>query len=130
MADGELWTTRYAWDLTISKVEASLRKCLFDSSNVPNTPIYFNNQGIATLAQRIINTLESCKKLGLVEAFGSGKDLTTDAITGLGTISAVSAQQWKADNPAEFAKGIYGGFTVYIQVQGFIQQVIFNVNKG
>lgn len=130
MADGELWTTRYAWDLTISKVEASLRKCLFDSSNVPNTAIYFNNQGIATLAQRIINTLESCKNLGLVEAFGSGKDLTTDTITGLGTISAVSAQQWKADNPAEFAKGIYGGFTVYIQVQGFIQQVIFNVNKG
>lgn len=130
MADGELWTTRFAWDLTISKVEADIRTLLLNASNTPNTAIYFDNQGIATLAQRIINTFTTCKTLGLLSTFGSGKDLTTDTITGQGTIFAVSAQEWKQQNPEQFAQGVYGGFTAYLAVQNFIQQVIFNVNKG
>lgn len=130
MADGEFWTTKYAWNLTMQKVEASLKKCLYDSSNIPNTAIYFDEQGINTLKQKIINTLQSCKKLGLLEAFGSGKDLATDTLIGLDDIYSISAQQWKTDNPDDYAKGIYGGFTAYLQVQGFIQQVVFNVNKG
>ena len=130
MADGELWTSYYAWDLTISKVESAIRTCLLNSSNVPNTAIYFDNQGITTLAQVIINTLKTCKTLGLVANFGSGKDLTTDTITGLNKIFAVPVSQWKQENPTEFKQGIYGGFTAYIEVGSFIQQVIFNVNKG
>lgn len=130
MADGELWTTRYAWDLSISKVESAIKTCLLNASNVPNTAIYFDNQGITTLAQVIINTLKSCKTLGLISNFGSGKDPTTGMLTGLNTIGATPVAQWKQENPTQFAQGIYGGFTAYLEVQNFIQQVIFNVNKG
>lgn len=130
MADGELWTTRYAWDLTISKVTSAIQTALLNASNIANTAIYFDNNGITTLAQVIINTLNTCVSYGLLSTFGSGKDLSTGAITGQGVISAIDAATWEAQNPTEYAQGIYGGFSAYLKVQNFIQQVIFNVAKA
>lgn len=130
MADGELWTTRYAWDLTISKVTSAIQTALLNASNVANTAIYFDNNGIATLAQVIINTLNTCVSYGLLSTFGSGINPATGAITGQGVIGAVDSATWEEQNPTDFANGIYGGFTAYLKVQNFIQQVVFNVTKA
>lgn len=115
MADGEFFTTRYAWDLTISRVKSAIQSAFLNSSNVPNSSLTFDNRGITLLGQVISNELNICKDLGLVSGF---------------TLTAIPAQQWEAQNPTEFANGGYGGFSSTIRVQKFIQQVIFNVTKG
>lgn len=114
MADGEFWTTRYAWDLTISRITSAIQTAFINSSNIPNSALTFDNRGITLLGQVITNELNTCKDLGLIQSF---------------TLDAIDAQTWEAQNPTEYANGVYGGFTATIKTQRFIQQVIFNVTQ-
>lgn len=114
MADGEFWTTRYAWDLTISRITSAIQTAFINSSNVPNSALTFDNRGITLLGQVIINELNTCQDLGLTQAF---------------TLDAIDAQTWQKQNPTEYANGVYGGFTATIKTQRFIQQVVFNITQ-
>lgn len=129
MADGKYWTERFAFDTTISRIENVLKASFINSSNVPNTAFTFDNRGIATLAQVIINELNNCKSLGFLSDFGASLNTTTNAITGKGTIGAVSAEEWEQTNPQDFQNGVYGGFSFVLKTQRFIQQVILNITK-
>lgn len=129
MADGKYWTERFAFDTTISRIENVLKASFINSSNIPNTAFTFDNKGIATLAQVIINELNNCKSLGFLSEFGASLNTTNNTITGKGTIGAVSAEDWQQSNPTDYQNGVYGGFSFVIKTQRFIQQVILNITK-
>lgn len=130
MADGTPWTTRYSWDNTISRVNSAVETAFINSSNISGTAITFDNHGIATLAQIIINELNNCVSLGYLSSFGKGKDPVSGAIITPGAIDAVDVATWESQNPTEYANSVYGGFSAYLKVGTFIQQVVFNVTMG
>lgn len=130
MADGYFWHTRYAQDYVIYLIKSNIDALFNTSADTAGSAIKYNDSGIQSVKQNLITTLENANSLGLVNRFGASLDISTGKITGQGDLSAISFEEYKNANPENYAEGIYGGFSGYVEIQGFIVKIVFNVTLG
>lgn len=130
MADNEFWSYYYAVDTLKSMLENNIATLFYNASNTTGGAIQYNDNGIQTIKQNIIGTLETAISMGLVNQFARSYDLGTSTPVGLGDITAIDFATYIKDNPDNYQNGIYGGFSSYIQIQKFIIQIQYNITLG
>lgn len=130
MADGEFWYYYYATDTLKSMLESNISTLFYNASNTAGGSIPYNDNGIQTIKQNLIGTLETAQSMGLVNQFAREYDLGTSSPVGVGDIKAIDFATYIKNNQTEYANGIYGGFSSYIQIQRFIRQIQYNITLG
>lgn len=120
----EFW---YAFDTVCNKLVSEMNAFAVNSVNINGASLKYNNTGIKTARDKIISILEVCQSFGLINKFGSSKDLATEQILDEGSIGWVDADIYRKANPADYQGGIYAGFTCYVDIQGFIKQIPLNI---
>ena len=121
---------RYAQDYVISLIKSNVDALFDTSADTAGSAIPYNESGIQSVKQNLITTLVSAMSLGLVNRFGASIDISTGAITGQGDLTSIPFEEYKNANPTNYNEGIYGGYSGYIEIQGFIVKIIFNVTLG
>lgn len=130
MADGYFWHTRYAQDYVLFLIKSNVDALFDTSADTAGSAITYNESGIQSVKQNLITTLKSARSLGLINRFGASIDISTGAITGQGDLTSIPFEEYKNANPTNYNEGIYSGYSGYIEIQGFIVKIIFNVTLG
>lgn len=120
----------FSFDNIYDIVTAEMIALALNSTNTPNSALTFNDLGISIAEGRIITALESCRALGYLDIFGTNLDPATNKILNQGRITSVDAETYRIQNPTKYTAGIYDGFSAYIQIQGYIEQINFNLTIG
>lgn len=130
MLDGNPWNYWYSADWSQINIELDLANEIINGSNSTN-PLYYNQQGINRLQNRLVNTVTRGVSYGLIlgnpvgvqqtqQAFNTSYD--QGAYAGEAVVNAVPFVSWNQLNPSSYKLGQYGGFTVVlIPARGFEQ---------
>lgn len=130
MADGTEWEKRYSQDYLVVTLQANIEALFDTASNNAGYEIKYNDNGILSVKENLVETLKTLRNLGVVNRFGKSINLATQEIAGIDDVAYIPFVQYKKDNPAHYKAGIYGGYSAYVEIQGFIKQIIFNVTIG
>ena len=137
LSDGRLFNFWYSADWVQINIDLSMSNEIINGSNDTVNPLYYDQQGINRLQARGLQTLAQAISAGL----GNGTLLATNLPTqqfiqkfnngeyvGFIVLNAEPFGINAAENPNDYAQGIYRGFTcVFTPQQGFLQ-VIFSLN--
>lgn len=111
-ADGNQAMFWYAVDWFQIQVKLNLANAVINGSN-QNPPVVYNQRGINTLWTVAQDTANSSVKFGL--------NLTA-------TVTAQSFASYTAQNPANYAAGIYGGFAATTTPELGFESITFNID--
>lgn len=133
MNDGNPWNYWYSADWVQINIELDLSNEVINGSNSSN-PLYYNQQGINRLQNRLVNTITRGISYGLILGNPIGTQLpqlqfNTNYDQGLyagnAPVNAVPFVSWSELNPSSYKEGVYGGFTVVIiPARGFEQLAV------
>lgn len=135
--DGRGFNYWYSVDWVQINVDLDVAAAIINGSNNPQNPLYYNQDGINRLQSVIAGTMTRGVSAGLV--FGAPVQVTMepqafiDAVengdfAGQTVINAQPFISYSAQNPNDFAEGLYTGFQMaYTPNVGF-KQIIINVN--
>lgn len=151
-AEGGITNTILFWGNTLSGVDFSwwysadwaqltcdqtAANVVINGSNNPLSPLYFNQNGINTLQDAIVQVVQSAVSYGLAagsvaRAALSGpafsNQLAEGTYAGQDVVNAVPFLTYVASAPGDYAIGRYDGIlVVYIPQNGF-KAIVFNVN--
>lgn len=121
--DGEYFEKWFSFDSVCNKLKSEMEAFYVNSVNLPNSALEYTDTGVKMARDKIISILEACVDLGFVSTFGSSYDLANGTIQNEGEIGWEKVSSYRASNPTDFSAGIYGGFTVFIDIKGFIKQI-------
>lgn len=136
-SDGKLFNFWYSADWVQINIDLDMSNEIINGSNSSINPLYYDQQGINRLQARGMQTLAQ----GIAAGLGNGTLMATNLSTiefmqnfnsgkyiGFIVLNAEPFAINAAENPGDYAKGLYRGFTcVWTPQQGFLQ-VIFNLN--
>ena len=93
-------------------------------------PLQYNKDGIKNISLNLELSLQECVTLGYINQFGESLDIATNTIKNVGKVAFIDFDAYIKSNPDDYAKGIYNGYSAFVQIGRFILQVSFNVNLG
>lgn len=129
--DGEAWDYWYSWDNVRESVKTNVETFIINAINtLGKNPLQYNQQGIKNIAMNLELSLNECVTLGFINQYGQSFDLASNAIQNVGKIAYIDFDSYIKSNPSDYAKGVYNGFSAYVQIGRFILQISFNVNIG
>lgn len=126
----------YSIDWIQIQLVLNVANAIIDGSNNPLAPLYYDQQGINTLQQVAVNTVENAITFGC--ATGTVTQTSLDPITfttnfengtypDQNVVNAVPFVTYAQENPSDFPIGRYAGFGVVYLVNNGFTQVIFNL---
>lgn len=121
--DGEYFEKWYSFDTVCNKLISEMEAFYVNSVNLPNSALEYTDTGVKMARDKIISILEACVNLGLISTFGSSLDVVTGQVNDEGSIGWIKVQQYRADNPTDYTAGIYKGFSIFVDIKGFIKQI-------
>ena len=102
----------YSIDWLSINVATSLAGAIINGSNIPTNPLYYNQAGINTLQKVAQATVNDGISFGL--------------ILSPATVTAVSFATYVAQNPSDYAVGIYKGLScTFVPLRGFSSITIY-----
>lgn len=139
MLDAKPFNYWYSIDWAQIEGQRAVTAALINGSNNPINPIYYNQDGIKALQQVLGSVMASGISFGLVLnpiklVTLSAQDLQTalDAGTfdGFTVVNAIPFSSYVADNPDDYAAGIYNGLAVdYTPLRGF-ESITINITAS
>jgi len=137
MLDGTPANVKYAIDWVQIQLDLALSNAVINGSNNTLNPLYYNQEGI--------NSLQAVARTVAIQAISSGLALGTVNLVQLDptvfannvanglyagqfVINAVPFNLYVAQNPSNYAQGIYGGFQASFVPQYGFTQIVFNLN--
>jgi hypothetical protein len=136
VASGVDFTWWYSADWAQINSDQTAANIVINGSNNPLNPLLYNQSGINTLQDGIVNLIKNAVSFGLAagtvvhsalsaQAFSTA--VADEQFAGNCVVNAVPYATYIAQNPNDYAIGKYGGLSVlYIPQNGF-KQIIFNV---
>lgn len=135
--DGRPFNYWYATDWMDINVHQALANEIINGSNNPINPLYYNQQGIDRLQQRAETTAASAITYGL--ALGktvllalTGPELVevlnAGTYAGNVIINAIPFTAYTADNPNDYAQGVYNGISIIFTPQIGFDSITVNIN--
>ena len=102
----------YSIDWLSINVATSLAGAIINGSNIPTNPLYYNQAGINTLQKVAQATVNNGISFGL--------------ILSPATVNAVSFATYVAQNPSDYAVGVYKGLScTFVPLRGFSSITIY-----
>ena len=126
-ADLTTWDYWYEWDWTMINLLNSFVAAIVNGSNVPAAAIQYNQNGVDALTSVANGVGERGKLFGTITEFGKSYNILTGQIDGKGSFAAIPFYTYIANNPADYAAGIYEGLSAYILIGRFIREVVLNI---
>ena len=126
-ADLSTWDFRYNLDWLQITLSNSFITAIVNGSNVPAAALRYDQNGIDSTKSIANGVSNTGKVYGTVTEFGSDYNIQTGQIENKGTWGAISFYTYIADNPSDYAAGIYQGLYAYILIGKFIRKVVLNV---
>lgn len=130
MADGKFWHYRYSLDTLVSMLKSNIDALFSNASNVVNGALQYNDAGIQSIKQNLISTLQTAKQMGIVNRFAQSIDIATNELTGINDLASIPFEEYKNANPKDYANGVYGGYSGYVEIMNFIVKIEFNATLG
>lgn len=134
--DGKPYRYWYSVDWAQINVALNVNAAVINGSNNPQNPIDYNQDGINALQQVAVSTMNSGISGGLVlnptkasqlNAADFRDALNADKFSGFTVINADPFPSYVAENPNNYAAGIYNGFSIdYTPLIGF-ESIVFNI---
>lgn len=137
MGDGNDFTYWYSVDWIQLNSQQALANAVINGSNDPLNPLYYNQPGINTLQDVVVQTVQDAITFGLAngtvaraaldgpvfaQALDAGTYVDQDVV------NAVPFIDYVTENPSAYKTGSYGGLQlVYIPQRGFTQ-ILFFIN--
>lgn len=129
--DGEAWDYWYSWDNVRESVKINVETFIINAVNtLGKNPLQYNKDGIKNICLNLELSLQECVSLGYINQFGESLDITTNTINNIGKVAFIDFDTYIKSNPDDYSKGIYNGYSAYVQIGRFILQISFNVNLG
>lgn len=129
--DGETWDYWYSWDNVRESVKTNVETFIINAINtLGKNPLQYNKDGIKNISLNLELSLQECVTLGYINQFGESLDIVTNTIKNVGKVAFIDFDTYIKSNPDDYAKGIYNGYSTFVQIGRFILQVSFNVNLG
>lgn len=129
--DGEAWDYWYSWDNVRESVKVNVETFIINAINtLGKNPLQYNKDGIKNISLNLELSLQECVTLGYINQFGESLDIATNTIKNVGKVAFIDFDNYIKSNPDDYAKGIYNGYSAFVQIGRFILQVSFNVNLG
>lgn len=135
--DGTPSNVAYSIDWTQINLNTDISNAVINGSNNPESPLYYDQNGInflqnvaATTANRAISSGLALGRVILtsLDANTFATNVSTGKYAGNFVINAVPFDNYVSTNPSDYANQIYGGFSAaYVPQYGF-QQIVFNLN--
>jgi hypothetical protein len=135
--DGTPANVGFSIDWTQINLNLSISNAVINGSNNPEAPLYYNQEGINTL-QNVAGTVANLaisSGLALGQLLLTSLDPNTFATNvslgkyaGYFVINAVPFATYVAENPSDYAQGLYGGFSAAYTPQYGFTQIVFNLN--
>ena len=134
--DGNQFNWWYSIDWTQINGDLALSNAVINGSNNLISPLWYNQDGIDTLAGVLSSTIKQGISAGLI--LGTLNQVALDSMTfatnvengiysGQAVVNAVPFATYIAANPNNYKPGIYGGFSVAFTPQTGFQQIILNL---
>lgn len=134
--DGNDFSYWYSVDWIQLNVDLNISNAVINGSNTGVNPLYYDQNGINSLQQVAVNTVQSAVQFGLANGGVTQtsldgpvfqQNLDNGVYAGQNVVNAIPFALYTAENPSAYAQGLYGGFTVvYIPMRGF-RQIIFSI---
>lgn len=113
-SDGNDMTYWYSVDWVQINANMALANAIINGSNNPINPLYYNQDGIERLQQVAQGVFNTGGSYGLVN--------------GAPVVNAIAFKPYTKNNPTDYAKGRYAGFSAtYTPMRGFTE-IVFNIN--
>lgn len=132
--DGRDFSYWYSVDWAQLTVAQAVANAVINGSNNPQNPLDYDQNGINRLQSVILGVLTTAVSSGLatgqvsqsaLAASDFQEQVESGAFAGQTVVNAVPFIPYLTLNPADFAQGKYGGFSiVYIVARGFTQIII------
>ena len=134
--DGNPFNYWYSVDWMQINVDLAIANAIFNGSNNPVNPLYYNQDGINRLEQVSASVGASAITFGLalgsvvqvgLNAADFTNNLNAGKYAGQLVVNAVPFVPYSIANPSDYAIGKYAGLSmVYTPLRGF-EQIIFNI---
>lgn len=112
--DGNDMTYWYSVDWVQINADLMLANAIINGSNNPINPLYYSQDGIDRLQQVAQGVFNTGVSYGLVN--------------GAPVVNAIRFKTYTTDNPTDYKKGRYAGFSAtYTPMRGFTE-IVFNIN--
>lgn len=128
--DYDYWDYWYSWDNVRETIITNTTTFIINATNTQNSAVRYNQGGIRNIGMNIENTLNNCIELGYITRFGEYIDQANNELVNIGKIGIVDFETYINANADKYSKGIYDGYSCYIQIGRFVTQIIFNINLG
>lgn len=128
--DYEFWDYWYSWDNVREIVISNVTTFIINATNVQNSAIRYNQNGITNISLNIENTLNNLITLGFITRYGEYLEQSTQELVNISKIGSIDFETYIKNNPDKYEKGVYDGYSCYIQIGRFIIQITFNINLG
>lgn len=116
----------YALDWFIANAKSALTSAIVNGANVPSAVIKYNQDGIDKLLSVLNQIANNGVANGTITAFAESLS-SVGELQEIGTFAAIPFETYKLQNPTNYAKEIYDGFSGVIRIGRFFRQVVFNL---
>lgn len=124
--DGTAWEYYYQWDTLEYEIILKLQSLILNGVNSTNAVIQYNQNGIDILKANIKSVLILWKGRGLLTAFARSYDISSSSMVGENDIEAISFDTYIQNNPDDYKKEIYNGFSFYVIIGRYPRQIVIN----
>ncbi len=126
--DGTPFEVFYQLELLKYDIENMLTQLIINGQNNANSQLRFNQNGFDTVRANIASRLNRLAGFGVIDEFGMGYDVSTNAILGTGDVTIPTYASYLQTNYSDYQKEILTGVYFYVRIGRFIKQIGFNVN--
>lgn len=136
-ADGRDFSWWYSVDWAQINLDLNISNAIINGSNNPINPLYYDQNGINSLQDVAVATLQSAISFGMsigavIRTGLNASDfivaLDADTYTGNDVVNAIPFLAYVTANPSDYKAGAYNGLSaVYLPSRGFVS-IIFNLN--
>lgn len=134
--DGKPFRYWYAVDWAQINVAQNVNAALINGANDPSNPVDYNQNGINSLQQVAVSTMNTGISGGLVlnptkaltlTAADYAQALNADTYSGFTLINADPFPSYVAENPNDYGNGVYDGFSIDMTPLRGFESITFNI---
>ncbi len=134
--DGNPYRYWYAVDWAQINVAQNVNAALINGANNPQNPIDYNQDGINSLQQVAVSTMNTGISSGLVlnptkaltlNAADYQQAINDDTFGGFTLINADPFPSYVAENPNDYGEGVYNGFSIDMTPLRGFESITFNI---
>jgi hypothetical protein len=136
MLDGNDFSYWFSVDWFQLNSAQAIANAIINGSNNPLAPLYYNQDGVNTLQDVVVNTTRNAITFGLANGTVAraaldgpvfSQNLENGVYEDQDVVNAIPFIIYTQENPSAYKQGLYGGLSaVYIPQRGF-QQIIFSI---